>query len=192
MSNLESVTPYLSNAKNSVLVLIDLQDRLFSAMPEGVRDRVIEQANILLKVANRLAIPVIVTEQYPKGLGKTAPAIQEHLLDTAMVVEKTSFSCANDALFKASLEKADVKQVILTGMETHICVLQTAIQLQEEGYQVFVVEDAVSSRAKANQYNAIQRLRQTGVIITNVESILFEWVGDAKHPDFKTLASLII
>lgn len=189
---MEQVTPYLLNSKNSVLVLIDLQDRLFAAMPDGVRGRVTEQANILLKVANRLAVPVIVTEQYPKGLGKTALAIQDNLLDNASTIEKTSFSCAKVDEFNKVLEKTGYKQVILTGMETHICVLQTAIELQEKGYQVFVVEDAVSSRAKANQYNAIQRLRQTGVIITNVESILFEWVGDAKHPDFKTLASLII
>lgn len=189
---MEQLTPNLLNAKDSVLVLIDLQDRLFAAMPEGVRGRVTEQVNILLKVANRLAVPVIVTEQYPKGLGKTASAIQQNLLDTADVIEKTSFSCSRVKEFKQALDKTGYKQVILTGMETHICVLQTAIELQNKGYQVFVVEDAVSSRAKANQYNAIQRLRQSGVTITNVESILFEWVGDAKHPDFKTLASLII
>jgi nicotinamidase-related amidase len=182
----------LLNAKDSVLVLIDIQDRLLAAMPDGVRGRVTEQANILLKVANRLAIPVVVTEQYPKGLGSTAAVIKANLLDSATTLEKTSFSCAKVDSFNEVLKQEGCNQIILTGMETHICVLQTAIELQERGYEVFVVEDAVSSRAKANQYNAIQRLRQNDISITNVESILFEWVGDAKHPDFKTLASLII
>ncbi len=189
---MEQAVSYLVNAQASTLLLVDLQDRLFAAMPNGVRDRVIGQVNILLKVANTLGIPVIATEQYPSGLGKTASAIKKHLLESADIVEKTNFSCVKVDAFNQALEKTQKKQVILTGMETHICVLQTALELQEKGYQVFVVEDAVSSRAKANQYNAIQRLRQAGVTITNVESILFEWIGDAKHPDFKALASLII
>lgn len=189
---MEHVTPSLVSAKNSVLVLVDLQDRLFSAMPDGVRERVTEQANILLKVANTLEVPVVVTEQYPKGLGNTATAIQTNIPNDAVLIEKTSFSCAKVDAFNDTLEQLEKKQVVLIGMETHICVLQTALELTEKGYQVFVVEDGVSSRAKANQYNAIQRLRQQGVVITNVESVLFEWVGDATHPEFKTLASLIL
>ena len=178
--------------RDSVLVLIDIQERLTAAMPKGVRERVIEQLSILLTVSEVLSIPVIVTEQYPKGLGPTELALKSLLAETTPFIEKTSFSCARADGFMEAVSQLSRKQIILTGMETHICVVQTALDLQQQGYQVFVVEDAVSSRSKANQYNALQRMRQAGIIVTTVESILFEWIGDAKHPDFKTLAQLII
>ena len=108
------------------------------------------------------------------------------------VIAKTCFSadCADG--FVPALEQTGRKQVVLVGMETHICVLQTALALQAQGYQVFVVEDAVSSRSKANQYNALQRMLSAGVIVSNVESVIFEWLEDSSQENFKTLAQLII
>lgn len=180
----------LTEASDSVLVVIDLQERLLGAMPRGVRDRVVGQTDILLTAATTLHVPVIATEQYPQGLGPTEDSIRSQLADEA-ILEKTCFSCTNSDSFNTLLAQHQRKQIILTGMETHICVLQTALDLARQGYEVYVVEDAVSSRAKGNQYNALQRLRQAGVVITNVESVLFEWLGDARHEDFKTLAKLI-
>ena len=189
---MESKAPLILNAQDSLLVIVDVQQRLTAAMPTGVRERVIKQVKVLLTAAKVLAVPVVVTEQYPKGLGPTEPELMSMLEESSTIIEKTSFSCMKIAEFCTKLDKSACKQVILTGMESHICILQTALDLQAQGYQVYVVEDAVSSRSKANQYNSLQRLRHAGVIITNVESVIFEWLGDAQHPEFKTLAKLLV
>lgn len=181
----------LAVASDSILVVVDVQRRLVDAMPSGTRERVIDQIDILLQAMETLKIPAIVTEQYPKGLGETEPRLMEKLSD-APLIEKTTFSCAQATGFLNTVHGMQRQQIVLVGMETHICILQTALDLQAQGYQVFVVEDAVSSRTKPNQYNALQRLRQAGVIVTNVESVLFEWMGDASHPEFKNLAKLIV
>lgn len=182
----------IADSQMSTLMVIDIQERLTSSMPAGVRDRVIEQVSVLLAAAESLAIPVLVTEQYPKGLGPTEKALLNKLPSNTPVIEKTNFSSAKVESVVESLQQSGRKQVFLAGMETHICVLQTALDLLKQGYDVFVVEDAVSSRAKGNQFNALQRLRLAGAVITNVESLLFEWLGDAKHPAFKQLAKLIV
>ncbi|RLA02166.1 MAG: hydrolase [Gammaproteobacteria bacterium] len=189
---MESKARLILNAQDSLLVVVDIQQRLTAAMPTGVRERVIEQVKVLLTAAKVLTVPVVVTEQYPKGLGLTEPELVKELPEATTLIEKTSFSCMNIAEFCSEIDKTACKQIILTGMESHICILQTALDLQAQGHQVFVVEDAVSSRSKVNQYNSLQRLRHAGVIITNVESVIFEWLGDAKHPEFKTLAKLIV
>ncbi|OUR64789.1 hydrolase [Methylophaga sp. 42_25_T18] len=182
----------IADAQNSVLVIVDVQERLAAAMPKGVCDRVVDQISTLVTAAKTLSVPVVVTEQYPKGLGNTVIELKSHLPSETKVIEKTTFSSSRTAKFTLALEDSGRKQVILMGMETHICVLQTALELQEQGYQVFVVEDGVSSRSKSNQYNALQRLRHAGVIITTLESMIFEWLGDSQHPEFRTLAQLIV
>ena len=181
----------LAEINDSFLVVIDIQERLMAAMPEGVRDRLIKQVGVLLQASEALKIPVAITEQYPKGLGPTEADLVR-LFPTQTIIEKTCFSCTNVDSFMTTLRSSHRRSVILTGMETHICVLQTALALQAQGYQVFVVEDGVSSRTAQNQNNALQRLRQAGVIITNTESVLFEWLADAKHTEFKALSKLVI
>jgi len=182
----------INDAEESIFVIIDLQDKLAAAMPTGLKDRVVERIGMLLTAANTLSIPVLVTEQYSKGLGHTDEWIADQLPDNAVVCEKTAFCAVGVEEFDQSLSDSNKKQAVLVGMETHICVLQTALGLRKKGYDVFVVEDAVSSRSKANQYNGLQRLRQAGVAITNVESVIFEWLKDASQADFKTLAQLIV
>lgn len=182
----------IADSQLSTLMVIDIQERLTSAMPKGVRDRVIEQVSVLLTAAECLSIPVMVTEQYPKGLGATEPALIDKLPPDTPMIEKTKFSSARVDSVAEALQQSGRKQVFLAGMETHICVLQTTLDLLKQGYEVFVIEDAVSSRAKGNQFNALQRMRLAGAVITNVESLLFEWLGDAAHPEFKTLAKLIV
>jgi len=182
----------MANSENSVLVIVDVQQKLAQAMPDGVRERLTNQIKILLTAAKILNIPVIVTEQYPKGLGPTESALMDNLPAGTKTIEKTCFSCMQSDDFHAQLAATLRKQVILVGMETHICVLQTALALTSENYSVHVAEDGVCSRSKSNQYNAIQRMRHAGVVISNVESVLFEWLGDASHAEFKTLAKLIV
>ncbi len=181
----------LLNSSDSTLVVVDIQQRLTAAMPHNVREQVIERIKQLIIAANTLVIPVVVTEQYPKGLGPTEAELVS-VLDDATIIEKTNFSCVKAEGFSEQIELLKRKQIILVGMECHICILQTAIDLIAQGFQVYVVSDGVSSRTKDNYNNGLKRMRDAGVIIANLESVIFEWLGDAKHPQFKTLAKLIV
>lgn len=181
----------IAQSQDCFLVVIDVQQRLLSAMPEAARAPLIKQVGVLIQASNALDIPIAITEQYPKGLGPTEPELLA-LSTATSAIEKTCFSCADADGFMSTLRASHCRSVILTGMEAHICVLQTALALQAQGFQVFVVEDAVSSRTLENKNNALQRLRQAGVIITNTESVLFEWLADAKHAEFRTLSKLIV
>lgn len=182
----------LCAAATSQLVVIDVQARLAAAMPEEARERVMKNTGILLQAARLLQLPVLATEQYPKGLGNTERLVAQHFPEDLVVVCKTCFASSGAAGFDAALDAHPGRhQVILTGMEAHVCVLQSAIELLGRGYQVFVVEDAISSRDEAHRHNAMARLRQAGAIITNTESVLFEWLRDASHPQFKAITALI-
>ena len=185
-----SLIEKLCHVQHSQLLVIDIQERLASAMPDEVLEKIVANAQVLLTAANELDIPIVHSEQYPKGLGNTVTAIAEHFSDDASVT-KTSFSCSDADGFNDLIATQKRQQIVITGMESHVCVLQTALQLQQKGYTVFVVEDAVCSRKKFTHKNAIKRLRQSGVVVTNVESVLFEWLRDAAHPKFKTLSQLI-
>ncbi|WP_127475620.1 isochorismatase family protein [Sulfurivermis fontis] len=187
-----TTTALLCAAETSQLVVIDVQVRLAAAMPPEVRERVVKNTAILLQAARLLELPVIATEQYPKGLGNTEDDVAQHFPAQLDVVCKTCFASSGAAGFNAALDAHRGRhQVILAGMEAHVCVLQTAMELLGRGYQVFVVEDAVSSRDEANRQNAMARLRQAGAIVTNTESVVFEWLRDAAHPQFKAITALI-
>lgn len=179
------------DADSSVLLVIDIQTKLTGVMPIKVLARLQRYTGVLIKSANALNIPVFVTEQYPKGLGNLEQDIDVLLADSARRYEKTSFSCAGVTDFLEDLSKSGRKQIILVGMEAHVCVLQTAVDLQTLGYRVFVVAEAVCSRHRESYETALNRMRQAGVIIVNAESVLFEWLRDAKHPQFKAVQSLI-
>ena len=181
----------LCDKDNSVLVVIDIQQRLAAAMPEKILNGVIQKTQFLISAAKLLNIPIVVSEQYPKGLGSTLPELSEQISSYSKIVEKTCFSCASSQPFQKVLQSLNKKQIVLAGMEAHICVTQTAIELLQEQYQVYVPIDAVCSRTKKYFKNAINRLQQTGVIATNSESIVFEWLRDAKHEQFKAISKLI-
>lgn len=181
---------YLAEAKHSQLVVIDVQERLVASMPEKPRQQTLHNIALLTQVANTLKIPITHTEQYPKGLGPTEEIVRSHLADTE-AIEKTCFSCFAAEGFITAVSLAQRQQIILCGMESHVCVLQSAIELQHAGYQVFVVEDGICARHKRHHKNALARLRQAGVIVTNAESVIFEWLRDATHPDFKSLLCLL-
>lgn len=177
------------NSALSQLVIVDMQEKLASVMSADALKNVTKNCSILAQTANLLNIPTVVTEQYPQGLGATLPEIKQHL-PHIKVIAKTSFSANGEPKFNQQLQREN-SQVILAGMEAHICVLQTALDLLEANKQVFLVEDAILSRNPANKANAIARLRDAGCIITNTESLVFEWLGNASHPAFKTISALI-
>lgn len=186
-----NINTHLCHIDKSCLVIVDVQTRLTTAMPVKVLARLQRNINLLLQSANTLSIPVLVTEQYPKGLGSTEPKINELLPKNTPKFEKTCFSCTGAEGFLSQLEKIERKQIILVGMEAHICILQTAIQLIAGGYQVLVAADSICSRHRENYENSLDRMAKTGVVICNTESILFEWLRDAKHEHFKKLSSLV-
>ena len=179
----------IAKIEKSQLVIIDVQEKLSAAMPSEVLNRLTKRLELLVTASNSLDIPYICTEQYPKGLGKTLPKIEPFLIQ-AKYVEKTNFDCCEEPIFNRYLVRTR-PQIFILGMEAHICVLQTALSLMEKGKEVFIVEDAIVSRNILNKQNALHRMRQAGCIITNTESIIFEWLKDAKHETFKSIAPLI-
>ncbi len=173
----------------SRLVVVDMQSRLAAVMSPDAMTEVIKNCSILVQSASMLSVPLMLTEQYPKGLGHTMPELSALLTDI-QPVEKITFSCLSEPRFKRQLT-GDRPQVVLAGMEAHICILQTALDLIAAGKQVFVVEDAVISRKPANKANALARLRDAGCIVTNTESLVFEWLAVAEGDAFKALSKLI-
>ncbi|MDD2722797.1 MAG: isochorismatase family protein [Methylovulum sp.] len=179
----------LLTAADSVIVVIDVQSKLTAVMAEA--PGLCFHAGILLEVAQRLSVPVLVTEQYPQGLGLTERVLVTKLPENTLFFEKTGFSCCAAPGFSEALLATGRKQIILLGLETHVCVLQTALELLCLGYQVQVVEDAVCSRKEGHKLYALKRLGQQGVTVTNHESVVFEWLRDAAHPEFKAISRLL-
>ena len=177
------------NPALSQLVIVDMQVKLATAMPADAMQQVTKNCSILAQAAALLNIPALLTEQYPQGLGATLPAIKQHC-QNVKVIEKTAFSACGEPKFNQQLQREN-SHIILVGMEAHICLLQTALDLIVAGKTVFVVEDAIISRTPANKTNAINRLQQTGCVITNTESVVFEWLGNANHQAFKQISALI-
>jgi nicotinamidase-related amidase len=178
----------LIRARESCLIVIDMQERLVPAMQAPART--IRNAKILVTAAKRLGIPVLLTEQYPKGLGHTVPDLAK-VADGLTVLEKLHFSCMEDEGFAAAFRALGRRQAVIAGMEAHICVMQTAATLMEEGYEVFVVTDATSSRTLESEKACLDRLSSGGAGIVTTEMVVFEWLGEAGTPAFKELLPLI-
>lgn len=172
------------DASRSTLLVIDFQTRLTPAIEGG--DLAIAHASTLLRGAELLGVPALFTEQYPKGLGPTVEALAP---PRALVVEKTTFDATRAPGFLDRL--ASDHTLILTGCETHICVLQTALGLIAAGRRVAVVADAVGSRRAESKRLGLARMEKAGADIVTTEMVLFEWVGDARHPQFKAISALV-
>ncbi|WP_300301923.1 hydrolase [Ferrovibrio sp.] len=175
-------------APETQFLVIDIQARLLPVMRDG--DRVVRNAGILLQAAQKLAIPALITEQYPQGLGPTVPEVMA-LAGATPVLGKMHFSAAADPAIRARIDAGGKPQIVLAGIEAHVCVLQTALSLVEAGRKVFVVADAISSRHGDSASVAMQRMQAEGIGLVTTEMCLFEWLGSAAHPDFKTLSRLI-
>ncbi|KPQ09093.1 MAG: amidase [Saliniramus fredricksonii] len=182
----------LIEAHRSILLIVDFQERLMPAIHAGAA--VAERAGILIRSADALAIPVAVTEQYPRGLGPTIAPIRELLPATAFIHEKITFSAQRDPAFAAhfaALREVGRDQIVVAGAEAHVCVLQTALDLQAAGYQIFLVADAVGSRVPESRECAIDRARQAGCVVVNSEMVVFEWMERAGTETFRALSQLI-
>ncbi len=182
----------LCDVDDSCLIVIDIQTKLSTAIPEKVINRLRKSTDILLNAANLLNVPVITTAQYPKGLGPVEEFITSNLPELSKNFEKTNFSCLGADGLPGHLKQFNRKQILLIGIEAHICVMQSAIELIAEGYDVFVVTDAIASRKLASYETALLRLNQAGGSLLNTESVLFEWLRDASHPQFKSISKLIL
>ncbi|RVU19784.1 isochorismatase family protein [Methylobacterium oryzihabitans] len=175
--------PLLSRTRSALLV-VDLQARLVPAIADGAA--VVAQAGRLMRAAERLGVPVLLTEQNPKGLGATVPQLEA---GSHPVLEKRAFSATRAEGFLACLP--DRPDVVVAGCEAHVCVLQTVAGLIEAGRRVFVVEDAVGSRAPASRAAALRRMTAHGAEIVTVEMVVFEWLESAADPLFKDVVALV-
>lgn len=184
--------------EDTVLVGIDFQERLMPAMKSN--EELSAAAVKLVKGCRILGVPVIMTQQYTKGLGPTVAAIAEALTEPLgeengaaefHPVEKTSFSAMGEPAFVDALEQLGRKTVIIAGIEAHVCVQQTVIDLLEKGYTVFVANDCISSRSNTDKKYAQRRMGDAGAVGTTYESILFELLGGAKEPGFKQISALV-
>ncbi len=174
----------------AMLLVIDIQEKLLPLIEGG--DRVVEATRRLIRGARLFELPVLVTEQYPQGIGSTVATLSEELGRAgAQTLHKTAFSCCGDEGIRAKIRKIDREQIIVCGIETHVCVQQTALDLVTMDYQVFVCADAVGSRRPADYEIALHRLRQVGAAVTTVESVLFELCQKCGTPRFKAMLELI-
>ena len=172
----------------AVLVIVDIQERLAAVMSE--RKKVVDNCLHLIELCKLLNIPVLLNEQYPRGLGPTVSEIKEALRPYAPL-EKISFDCCKGEAFPEKLAATGRKKVILAGMETHVCVLQTVLELLDAGYTVHLVRDAVMSRRKDNWHVGLETARAAGAVITSTEAALFQLLKVAGTEEFKKLSKLV-
>ena len=181
----------LCDAGNSALLIIDIQTQLTAVMPAKVLARLQRNTGLLVNTAARLALPIFATERSPEGLGIMEPEIRKLLPPVTKLYVKTTFSCMGAKNFAEDLTLTKRKQAILVGVEAHVCVLQTALDLHNRGYVVFVVADAVCSRQRENYETALRRLGRAGIIICDAESVLFEWIRGADEQLSREVQALL-
>lgn len=183
--------PMTLDRERTALVVIDVQERLFPAMDADHREEVMRNIKVLTAAARRLQLGTLVTEQYPKGLGHTLQEVKDALPPEVQPVEKVAFSCLEVDAFRSRLAATGARQLLLAGIEAHVCVLMSALDLLAEGYAVHIVADAVTSRTQANWRLAMDQLRQAGAVVTTTETVLFQLLRQADTDDFRELARLI-
>ncbi len=181
-------TELLDRAR-SVLVVVDVQERLMPAIHEA--PRLLRRIELLAKAARALGVPAILTEQYPQGLGPTVAAVKAALPDGVEPVVKIDFSCAGVPAFAARLAAAGREQLVLAGVEAHVCVAQTALEFVATGKRVFLVADATGSRRPEDRAVALRRIERAGVTVTTAEAVVFEWLRRAGTAEFKALQPLL-
>ncbi len=180
--------PNLLNSSKTALVVVDVQEGFRPIIADF--DKIAKRAATMVRGCQILGVPVFVTEQYPKGLGNTAVEIKSLFDDDISIFEKTAFSSCGAEAFVAGLTDRGIKQVMICGLETHICVSQTAHDLLDRGFQVHVLSDCVTSRFEYNRLAGIAKLQNSGVILSSIEMALFELLRDAKHEHFKDIQRL--
>lgn len=188
IENGKIASKFFIERESAVLLIVDIQTRLAPAIAD--HEQIVHQSSVLLQTANLMELPVLATEQYPRGLGSTVEEIKQDLPEKVVVSEKISFDACTDEIRQALLASGR-KQVIICGMETHVCVYQTVRRLLADGYEVFVAADAVGSRTVANKENALAMFRQMGAVVSNTETLIFDLLQVAGTPLFKQVSALI-
>jgi len=184
-----NLSKFALNRNEAVLVIIDVQERLVPAMKKSVYEKVETNITRLLDGARELGIPVVTTEQYPRGLGHTMPELKEACGDT--IIEKISFGCCGEPAFMERLRELGRMQIIITGMEAHVCVYQTVLGLLEADYHVHLVRDAICSREKENFQAGVANAAAAGAVVSTTEMALFQLLKEAGTPEFKAVSKLV-
>ncbi len=174
--------------KNTVGLVIDIQERLFPVMCD--KETLLKNNQVLIQGLNELGLPIIVTQQYTKGIGETLPEIKSAIPDFKYI-EKRDFSCCDEPAVVEKIKELNAKNIIISGIESHVCVIQTAIDLKESGFNPIVVMDCVSSRSKNNIELAKERFRYEGIMMTSYESILFELTRTSAASEFRAISKLV-
>ncbi|KTD19322.1 YcaC like amidohydrolase [Legionella lansingensis] len=169
----------------SCLLLVDVQEKLAPLVKDA--ENMLSRCQWMIRLAAELQVPLLVSEQYPKGLGPTIEPLKSLVINQKRIA-KVHFSCFRELTFKHQLEALERQQLVLIGIETHVCVLQSAIDLKDAGYDVFVVVDAVSSRFELDHKYGLKRMKQRGVQLVTSEMVFFEWVEQAGTAEFKALS----
>ncbi len=177
------------DADKAVLVVIDIQERLVPAMPQKVYRKLLDTVSMLVDAAKLLGVPVVTTEQYPKGIGHTVAELAEACNER--VIEKVSFGCCGEPNFLQAMKETGRSQVIVTGMEAHVCVFQTVLGLLNDGYHVHLLSDAICSRNKADYLSGVANAAQAGAVVTTAETVLFQMLKESTHEQFKAISKLV-
>jgi nicotinamidase-related amidase len=182
------VENFFLDKNDTMLLIIDIQERLAVVMKEI--DKVVKNTQHLIELARMINLPLVVTEQYPKGLGRTVPELQSSI-PGYRPIEKTTFNCCDEPSFLSEINKFGKKKIIVTGMETHVCVLQTSTSLLHAGFVTHVVQDAICSRTKENWNTGLAFMRDAGAIVTCTETVLFQLLRVAGTEEFKKISQRI-
>lgn len=176
--------PFITDAQRSQLLLVDFQAGMSKIIPRW--PELLERAGLLIEAAQRLQVPIMVTEQYPQGLGPTDSSLL-HLIGEPAVLTKSHFSACLEADFTEQLGQCGKDTIVLAGVEAHVCVLQTGLDLLAQGYKVHLVADAVNSRRDSDRNIALEQFKAAGAVISSAETVVFQWLKQAKTEDFRAL-----
>lgn len=177
------------STENAMILVIDVQEKLVAAQKKA--EKISNNTSKLVEAAAMLGLPVIVTEQYPQGLGHTISQAKEKFSDDVKVFEKTSFDCFNEEGFEDLIVSTGRKQILVCGLECHICVYQTVRSLLAKGYEVHLIQDAIGSRSTSDYKRGLARMASEGAIGNSLEMALFDFLGGAKHPNFRAIQGII-
>jgi nicotinamidase-related amidase len=176
----------------SVLLVVDVQERLASAMPAPAVERVVRNGRILIEAAHRLGVPVVLSEQYPKGLGPTVASLAEPLRAIGVEpIDKLTFDACGEPRVMRAITERDPRAVVVVGVETHVCVFQTARELVRRGYAAHVVADAVASRHEDNRAIGLGLCERAGAVVTTTETVVFDWLERAGTDTFRAISKLV-
>jgi len=182
-------SPELLHRASSRLLIVDVQEKLVVALSESTRTRLVSNCRFLIEGAQLLGVPVTATEQYPQGLGPTVASLAELIGERPAKKRFSALECTGWPTAAAAIDGRF--QIVVAGMETHVCVMQTVLDLLAAGYQTTVVADAVVARGDVDHQTALERMANSGATISTAEAVLFEWCESAASPEFKQLSALV-